>query len=157
MGQQLFDEWGERIVAPPLAVDICRRSAMMAAMTAQQDTASHYLHNYHATTAMMRWRHCMAVEQQNNFERSAVVLLGYISEWIKKGYPLIILPLAEEAVQAMRRELDIQHPTQRQLMLRAQDQHWLIHELPQWSTLVSNIPEYAPIVAALHSLTLLGE
>lgn len=153
MGQRLFDDWGENYVVPPLAVDICRRTAMMTAMAARQDTTIHYLHDSKATTAMIRWKNCMAVEQQNNYERSALALLGFISEWIKKGYPHSMLPLAEEAVQAMRRELNVQHPTQRQLMLRAQDQRWLIHELPQWSTLVGNIPEYAPIIAALQSLT----
>ena len=140
-------------IAPPLSAELCRRTAMMATIAGEQSDTLRYPHNHEKTLAMTRWMHCMAMEQLNyNGEHSAVSLLRYTGEWIKKGYPLSMLPLVGEAVEAMRRELGDERPTQRGIILAAQDREWLRTEWHAFEQRVSQVPEYENVLAALRQL-----
>lgn len=139
-------------IPPPLSAELCRRTAMLATVEAEKMDTIHYLHNEKETEAMTRWRRCMTIEQQNYGERSATALLRFCGEWLKKGYPLSMLPLMKEAAATMRRDLTDEHPTQRRLLLQHHDRVWLQEELPAMRQLVADVPEYAPVLSAFEAL-----
>lgn len=149
----IYDYENYDSIAPPLSAELCRRTAIMASIEAARCDTIHYPHNTEKNKVMTHWRRCMAQEQLNyDEERSATALLYFSGEWIKKGYPLSLLPLVKEAVAAMRRELGDERPTQRQLLLAAQDRQWLAKELPAFRQLTEQVPEYASVLAALNQL-----
>jgi len=140
-------------IAPPLSAELCRRTAMMATVAAEQSDTLRYPHNHEHTLVMTRWMRCMAMEQLNyDGERSAVSLLRFAGDWIKKGYPLSMLPLVSEAVTAMQRELGNERPTQRGIILAAQDREWLRTEWPAFEQRLTLVHEYERALAALRQL-----
>ena len=83
---------------------------------------------------------------------SAHAMLAYAMCWLRKGYPLNMLPLFEDAVDAMRTELNITHPTSRQMLLNCENRRWLREELHQMITLTQQIEVYASIISSLKAL-----
>lgn len=135
-----------------LLTEMHRRSACIASEHAERlDTLTHP-HNKQSNEIIRRWGNCFATEQLNGGERSAVPLLKFSTEWIKKGYPLAVLPLIEEAVSVMQRDFACQHPTMKQLLSRRHDREWLNQDFPKLLPLVETIPEYAKVIADFKAL-----
>ena len=152
LNKKLYDYEFFNGVTPAIAADLCRRSASIASKYAELFDTTHYPHNQEPNEVIKRWQHCMATELLNFSEPSAEGLLRYSTEWIKKGYPLSMLPLVEEAAATMRRNLNDQHPTMRQMVLRRHDREWLVTELPKLLPLVVAIPDYAIVTEELKTL-----
>ena len=124
-----------------------------AAEAAQQvDMDEAYHHNSNETTHMQLWRMAMVSGRIAYGRPPARAMLGYATGWIRKGYPLNALPLCQEAVEAMRRELaDTTPPPYRQRLQQA-DRKWLQTELSVFASLTAANEAYRPIVAALQQM-----
>lgn len=140
-------------IPPPLSADMCRRLAIITSMNEERLDTIRYLHNLASNKVMTRWHQCMSLELLNYKERSALAVMRFSAEWIKKGYPLSLLPLVEEAAAIMQRDLTSQCPTLRQLIYRRQDKEWLSTKWPKLQPLLENIPEYADVIAAFNVLS----
>jgi len=152
LGHASFDSKYADFLPQELLAEMHRRSACIASEHAERlDTLTHP-HNKQSNEVIRRWGNCFATEQLNGGERSAVPLLKFSTEWIKKGYPLSVLPLIEEAVSVMQRDFTYQHPTMRQLLYRRHDREWLAHDFPELLPLVETIPEYAKVIADFKAL-----
>lgn len=139
-------------IAPPLSAELCRRTAMMADAEAALCDTIHYPHNQEVNSVMTHWHRCMALQQLNFGSRSSAAVLRFCTEWIRKGYPLSMLPLVEEAAATMRQELGDGKPTQSMLLRQKDARRWLHDVFPLFKTLVAAIPEYAGIMATLETL-----
>lgn len=145
-----YEHYGS--IAPPISSELCRRSARMSERYAELSKTQVYNHDTKSTEPMTRWRQCFVGEQLNCGERSAEALLHFSCEWIKKGYPLSVLPLVEEAAATMHRDFKYQRPTMRQMLLRRHDREWLAKDFPKLLPLVESIPEYAAVIADFKAL-----
>ena len=152
LNRGLYDYMFYSGITPALSADLCHRSASIASQYAELCDTTHYPHNQEANEVITRWQHCIATEILNFSERSAEALLRYSTEWIKKGYPLSMLPLVEEAAATMRRDFKYQRPTMRQMLLRRHDREWLVKEWPKLLPLIETIPEYGAVISEFKGL-----
>lgn len=139
-------------IPPPLAAEMGRRLAVLSTIYEKRYKKETYIHNDKATGPMKRWRNCLALEQLNYGSKSAVSLLYYATEWIKKKYPLNMLPYIEEAIETMHHDYLEVKPTNRQLMHRRHDCEWLRNEWSEFARIVNDLPEYHELIISLQTL-----
>lgn len=136
-------------VSPEALAALLRRDAEIYRLSHPVES---YPHDETETILMRMWRRAMIYERMAYGHPSAHAMLAYAMCWLRKGYPLNMLPLCEDAVEVMRTELNVKHPTSRQMLLNCENCRWLREELPQMITLTQQIEAYAPIIASLKAL-----
>ena len=136
-------------VSPEALAALLRRDAEIYQLS---HPIENYPHDETETILMRMWRRTMIYERMAYGHPSAQAMLAYAMCWLRKGYPLNMLPLFEDAVDAMRTELNITHPTSRQMLLNCENRRWLREELPQIISLTQQIEVYASIISSLKAL-----
>ena len=154
IGKSEYNSYGDcsDFLSQQIQAEMNRREAMITQEWEEKLGTLDHPHNNEDNIIIRRWSYCIGSEQLNGGERSALSLLSFSIEWIKKGYPINVLPLVEEAADVMRRNLNNQRPTLNQLLDQRHNREWLAKELPKLIPLVNNIPEYAPSLEIFKSL-----
>lgn len=124
---------------------------VQAAIAVARLPISSTAHDSEESLPMKFWRMAMVSERRAYGRPSARTMLAYAECWLRKGYPLNMLPLVTEAVDIMQQELAEQHPDSRTIGLQQADREWLHNHLPHFAALVDTIPAYREVMKRVES------